>query len=294
MRSIDYLDNYYLYLKTEKKLGDKTIDAYKLDLDSFDKFISKDFLSINKEDILNYIKFLRGYLTASSVNRHISSLKGFYNYLVFQNIISVSPLEEVSALKSEKKLPKYLTISEVDKLLNIPLNTAFDYRNKAMMEVMYATGLRVSELVHLKYSDVDFYNSIIRVNGKGKKERIIPLGEVASYYLDLYFKGYRNKLVIKNNYDELFLNNHGKPISRQGFSYILENIRESTGIEKTLTPHTLRHSFATHLLEGGADLRSIQEMLGHENISTTNIYTYVANDVLRENYDGFHPRAKKE
>ena len=202
--------------------------------------------------------------------------------------------ELIDFLKSPKKLPKYLSISEVNKLLNIPLNSEFDYRNKAMLELMYATGLRVSELVSIEYSNIDFENSIIRINGKGKKERIIPLGEVASYYLKVYLSDYRSKLLKRNTYNQVFLNNHGKPITRQGFNYILENIRELTGITKEITPHVLRHSFATHLLEGGADIRSIQEMLGHENISTTNIYTEVVNDVLRSNYEMYHNRSHKE
>ena len=163
-----------------------------------------------------------------------------------------------------------------------------------MLEVMYATGLRVSELVGLCFSNIDFENSLIRVNGKGKKDRIVPLGEIAQYYLKIYINDYRSKLLNKNNYDLIFLNNHGKPISRQGFNFILNNIRKEVKIDKDITPHTLRHSFATHLLERGADIRSIQEMLGHENISTTNIYTYVVNNVLRENYDTYFPRAKKE
>lgn len=215
-------------------------------------------------------------------------------YLVDNNIIRESPLEEIYSLKTKKTLPKYLSVEEVDRLLNINLKTPFDYRNKAMLEVMYATGLRVSELVGLCFSNIDFENSLIRVNGKGKKDRIVPLGEIAQYYLKIYINDYRSKLLNKNNYDLIFLNNHGKPISRQGFNFILNNIRKEVKIDKDITPHTLRHSFATHLLERGADIRSIQEMLGHENISTTNIYTYVVNNVLRENYDTYFPRAKKE
>lgn len=291
---MSYLDEYFLFLKTEKKLGDSTILSYKLDLNDFDNFISKDFISITKDDIVKYLNYLRESISARSVNRHISALKGFYNFLLEEGYIKESPLENISVMKTEKKLPKYLSIEEVDKLLNIPLVTHYDYRNKAMLEVMYATGMRVSELVSLEYSNVDLYNAIVRIKGKGKKTRIVPIGEMASYYLKLYIEEYRNKLLLKENYNELFLNNHGKPITRHGFNFILENIRVKANIEKEITPHVLRHSFATHLLEGGADLRSIQEMLGHENISTTNIYTYVVNDVLRQNYDGFHPRAKKE
>ena len=291
---MNYLNDYYIFLKTEKKLGDATIESYKLDLNSFKDTINKDLNKITTDDILDYLSKLRKELNPRSVNRHISALKGFYTYMVEEKIITTSPLENISVLKTEKSLPKYLTINEVDQLLNFPLNTAFDYRNKAMLEVMYATGLRVSELVNLEYSNVDLYNSVIRVKGKGKKERIVPIGETASYYLKKYVEEYRNQLIIKEKYNELFLNNHGKPISRNGFNFILENIRVKTKIEKELTPHVLRHSFATHLLEGGADVRIIQEMLGHENISTTNIYTHVVDEILRENYDIYHPRAKKE
>lgn len=288
-----YVEDYLLFLKTEKKLGDNTINSYMLDLEDFFKTFNGSIESCTKKDILTYISSING-LEVSTVNRHISSLKSFFNYLVDESIIKVSPMEEISSLKKAKKLPKYLSISEVDKLLNIPLNSEFDYRNKAMLELMYATGLRVSELVSIEYSNIDFENSIIRINGKGKKERIIPLGEVASYYLKVYLNDYRSKLLKRNTYNQVFLNNHGKPITRQGFNYILENIRELTGIEKEITPHVLRHSFATHLLEGGADIRSIQEMLGHENISTTNIYTEVVNDVLRSNYEMYHNRSHKE
>lgn len=285
------IEEYELFLKTEKKLGDNTVESYLLDLMSFLKWFNNDVRITTKEDILNYISFLRGNLNEKSINRHISSLKSFYSYLADMNYISINPLEDISILKVKKTLPKYLSTEEVDKLLNIKLNTAFDYRNKAMLEVIYGTGLRVSELVKLEYSNIDFENSIVRVKGKGKKDRIVPLGEIASYYLKIYINDYRKKLLNKNNYNEIFLNNHGRPITRQGFNFILENIRRETGIEKELTPHTLRHSFATHLLEGGADIRSIQEMLGHENISTTNIYTTVVNKVLRENYDSYFPRS---
>lgn len=288
-----YVEDYLLFLKTEKKLGDNTINSYMLDLEDFFKTFNGSIESCTKKDILTYISSING-LEVNTVNRHISSLKSFFNYLVDESIIKVSPMEEVSSLKKAKKLPKYLSISEVNKLLNIPLNSEFDYRNKAMLELMYATGLRVSELVSIEYSNIDFENSIIRINGKGKKERIIPLGEIASYYLKVYLSDYRSKLLKRNTYNQVFLNNHGKPITRQGFNYILENIRELTGITKEITPHVLRHSFATHLLEGGADIRSIQEMLGHENISTTNIYTEVVNDVLRSNYEMYHNRSHKE
>lgn len=291
---MNYINDYFIFLKTEKKLGTATIESYNLDLNNFNDYIKKDLTKVSEIDITNYLSYLRKSLTPRSINRHISTLKGFYNYLVSEQIINMSPLEDITILKTEKTLPKYLSISEVDKLLSFNLSTPFDYRNKTMLEVMYATGLRVSELVSLEYSNIDLYNSIIRVKGKGKKERIVPIGEIASYYLKIYMEEYRSKLIKKNNYNELFLNNHGKPITRNGFNFILESIRVKTKLDKELTPHILRHSFATHLLEGGADIRSIQEMLGHENISTTNIYTHVVNNILRENYDMYHPHAKKE
>ena len=288
------VNEYELYLRTEKKLGDKSIESYMFDLNDFISYFNGDVLNLNKKDIEEYLHHLRSGLSARSINRHISAIKGFYKYLLEEGKINVDPSEEISVLKIEKSLPKYLTIDEVDKLLNFETKTAFDYRNKAMMEVMYASGLRVSELVSLDYNSIDLENSLIRVKGKGKKERIVPIGDIAVKALKVYMEEYRPFLVKKGRYDELFLNNHGKPISRQGFNFILENIKKATGIEKDLTPHVLRHSFATHLLEGGADLRSIQEMLGHENISTTNVYTHVVNEVLRENYDMYHPHAKEK
>ena len=289
------IDDYVLFLKTEKKLSSSTISSYILDLKNFKDFIKKDFKSATEEDITKYINHLNTILNPRSINRHISSISGFYSFLLEENVINKSPLENISSLKTNKTLPKYLTSEEIDKLLTFPLIDHFDYRNKAMLELMYSSGLRVSELVNIESSDIDFENSILKIKGKGKKERIVPLGEFASYYLKMYIEKHRMFLVKRGKVtDKLFLNNHGEAISRFGFSFILNDIKEKSGLNKEITPHTLRHSFATHLLEGGADLRSIQEMLGHENISTTNIYTYVANDVLKKNYEEYHPRAKKE
>ena len=192
-----------------------------------------------------------------------------------------------------KKLPNILTIEEVENLLNIKLETAFDYRNKAMLEVMYATGLRVSELVNLELNNVNLDEGYVRCFGKGNKERIVPLGEIALKYLKIYIDDYRDSLKKRCLCDKIFLNNHGKGITRQGFFIILKEIAEEKGIKKNITPHMLRHSFATHLLNNGADLRSIQVMLGHSNLSTTQIYTNVSNEVLKENYELYHPRGHK-
>ena len=183
-----------------------------------------------------------------------------------------------------------LTIDEVDKLLDVKLETPFDYRNKAMLELMYATGLRVSELINLTPQNIDLEKKLVRCYGKGNKERIIPMGETAVKYLKIYLEGYRHSLVKRTICDNLFLNNHGKQLTRQGFFKMLKQQAELKGIKGNITPHMLRHSFATHLLNNGADLRSIQLMLGHENISTTGIYTNVGKDKLKENYDLYYPK----
>ena len=193
--------------------------------------------------------------------------------------------------KKYKCLPKTLSIEEIDKLLDIKLNDHVSYRNKAMLELMYSSGLRVSELVNVKIHDIDDSNCIIRIMGKGKKERIVPLGDYAIKYIDIYLKEHRNKLIKRELNEYLFLNNHGKKMTRQGFFKILKQLAQQKNIKTDFSPHTLRHSFATHLLNGGADLRSIQEMLGHESISTTQIYTHVSKEQLKENYNNYHPHA---
>ena len=199
-------------------------------------------------------------------------------------------IENIKRLKTKKSLPKVLTIEEVDKLLNIDCKTNYDYRNKAMLELLYSSGLRISELLNLTLNDIDFTNDIVRVYGKGSKERIVPLGDYAIIALKKYIFEYRN-LLIKYPTDILFLNNHGNIMSRSGFFKIINRIALENGIEKEISPHVLRHSFATHLLEGGADLRSIQELLGHENMSTTSIYTHLRSDLLKKSYDEYHPRS---
>ena len=187
-----------------------------------------------------------------------------------------------------------LNLEDVDKLLDIELNDEFDYRNKAMLELMYSSGLRVSELINLSLNDIDLNECIVKVFGKGSKERIIPIGDYALEALNKYINEYRSSMLKGYITDSLFLNNHGKNMTRQGFFKILRSIAKNKSIEKEFSPHTLRHSFATHMLEHGADLRSIQELLGHENMSTTSIYTHVRSDLLKENYNKYHPRSKDE
>ena len=290
----DNIKEYLNYALVEKKLSLNTIASYKNDLDYYINFFGdKKLVDITKKDISKFIESLkdRG-LNEKTINHVIGTIKNFHNYFSTHYDIS-NVTENIVRLKITKTLPKVLSIDEVELLLNIDLNTSYDYRNKAMLELMYSSGLRVSELLNLTLNDIDFENNLVKVFGKGSKERIIPIGDYATIALYKYVREYRNSL-IKFPTDILFLNNHGKKMSRSGFFKIIEKIAKDKGIEKEISPHTLRHSFATHMLECGADLRSIQELLGHENMSTTSIYTHVRSDLLRDAYDKFHPRSKKE
>jgi integrase/recombinase XerD len=291
------LKKYQLYLLTEKHLSDNSLSSYILDIYKYIKYLEENNISnicnTTKDDIYNYLKYLdKNKYSIYSVVRKISSIKSFYNYLSkTYNITDISL--KIETPRFYKKLPNILTIEEVELLLDIKLEDAYDYRNKAMMEVMYATGLRVSELISLELNNVDLDNGYVRCFGKGNKERIVPLGEVALKYLKIYIEQYRDSMKKSYLCDKIFLNNHGKGITRQGFFIILKDIAEKKNIHKNITPHMLRHSFATHLLNNGADLRSIQVMLGHSNLSTTQIYTNVSNEVLKENYNLYHPRGNK-
>lgn len=290
----DNIKEYLNYALVEKKLSMNTIASYKSDLDYYINFFpKKKLIDITRKDISNFIESLNdGGLNEKTINHIIGTIKNFHNYFSsYYDIPNVA--ENIVRLKTKKTLPKVLSVEEVDNLLNIDLNTSYDYRNKAMLELMYSSGLRVSELLNLVLTDIDFENNLVKVFGKGSKERIIPIGDYATIALYKYVNECRNSLV-KFPTDILFLNNHGKKMSRSGFFKIIQKIANDKGIKKEISPHTLRHSFATHMLECGADLRSIQELLGHENMSTTSIYTHVRSDLLRNAYDEFHPRSKKD
>ena len=288
---INEINEYLEYLKIEKKLSDNTILAYQNDLKYYLKYIKKDKVrKFSKEDVIRVIEELKkNNLDSKSINHAIGTYKSMHTYLSITHNIP-NTIENIKRLKTKKSLPKVLTIEEVDKLLNIDCKTNYDYRNKAMLELLYSSGLRISELLNLTLNDIDFTNDIVRVYGKGSKERIVPLGDYAIIALKKYIFEYRNSL-IKYPTDILFLNNHGNIMSRSGFFKIINRIALENGIEKEISPHVLRHSFATHLLEGGADLRSIQELLGHENMSTTSIYTHLRSDLLKKSYDEYHPRS---
>lgn len=286
----EILSRYQTYLITIKFLNiETTINSYILDIYKLLEYLKKDYDKTNNNDIYNYLKYLSdNNYSIYSVVRKISSIKSFYNYLSEESIYEVNL--DIERPHFYKKLPHVLSIDEVDKLLDIKLKTPFDYRNKAMIELMYATGLRVSELINLTYQNIDLDNKIVRCYGKGNKERIVPIGNTAIKYLKIYLDEYRDMLTKRTLCDNLFLNNHGKKITRQGFFKMLKKQADIAGIKENITPHMLRHSFATHLLNNGADLRSIQLMLGHENISTTGIYTNVSKDKIKDNYDLYYPK----
>lgn len=284
------ISDFGIYLLIDKKYSNNTISSYKKDLNLICKFLNKKTTSITHEDIKKYLKYLeKEKVKVKSVARKISTLNSFYKFMLIEKRITVNPVEKIELPKLEKKLPNVLSLEDIDLLLDIDVEDAFSARNKAMLELMYATGLRVSELVNLNLNDIDFNNEVVRTIGKGNKERIIPIGELAITALLIYINNYRDSMLKKKICDKIFLNNHGSSLTRQGFFKILKEIAKEKGINKDFSPHTLRHSFATHLLNNGADLRSIQELLGHYNLATTQIYTHVASEKLKDDYLKYHP-----
>lgn len=293
----EYIDDFINYLTLERKLSNNTIESYSFDLMKFnDYFKNSNIKRINEDDITSYLEYLNKEekLSERSIERHLTTIRSFYKYLIKNDFIKIDITKNIDNLKLGKYLPNTLSLEEIDKLMDISLNTPFDFRTKAMLELMYGSGLRISELVKLKLSDIDLYNNTILIHGKGNKERIVPLGEYAKEYLEKYLDVRYQLLKKKNgNYEELFLNNHGKPITRNGFNFLLNNILKEKGINKEITPHTLRHSFATHMLDNGADLRTIQELLGHSDIVTTRIYTHVSKKTIHDNYDKYQTRGEE-
>lgn len=292
MNNLNNLINEFLrYLLIDKGYSSNTIESYKRDLNSFLEYMKDvEINNITVDKLKDYIKHLNNKnLNEKSISRTISCLKSFYKFLVIEKKVSENIADTLYTPKLKKALPNTLTEDEVFKLLDINLNDNYSYRNKAMIELMYGTGLRVSELVNLKLQDIDLMNDSIRTFGKGSKERVIPIGEFASESLKEYLNKYRSTLLKKYNNDYVFLNNHGNNMTRQGFFKIIKSLAKEKGINKQISPHILRHSFASHLLKYGADLRTIQELLGHSDISTTQIYTHISNEELKDNYKEFHP-----
>lgn len=284
----DNLKEYENYLKFEKNYSMNTINSYLSDIKEYQEFKKGDILSTKKEDILAYLKTIKN-LESTTISHKISSLKSFFKYYQKREKIKVNPLANIKSPKIAKKLPTYLTLEEVSKLLDVEIKSPYDARNKAILELLYSSGIRISELCNMQTSNYDSYECIIRLIGKGSKERIIPLGDYAISVLDDYINNYRPK-INKKNINSIFINNRGDAISRQFIFKVIKKECLKKGIRKNVSPHTLRHTFATHLLQNGADLRIIQELLGHENISTTQIYTHVSNQELKNDYQKFFPR----
>lgn len=281
------------YLKIDKNYSDLTVESYRTEIKKYLDFFKDQKISINNiknnniNEYLNYIKHQN--FSDRSLAHNVSVIRTFYKFLLIEKIVDNNPSEFLELPKIKKSLPNTLSKEEVESLLDINLTNNYSYRNKAMLELMYATGLRVSELVNLKINDIDFENCFVRTLGKGSKERIIPINDYSIYYIKQYILEYRPQMMKKHYHDYIFINNHGLPMTRQGFFKIIKALADQKQIKKQISPHTLRHSFATHLLDYGADLRSIQEMLGHSNLSTTQIYTHVSSEHLKESYNNSHP-----
>lgn len=290
--------NFKNYLKLERGLSDNSIKSYDFDLILFKKFLDlnqiKDTpLNCKSETIKNYLYKNLSDKKSRSQARSISALKSFFNYLVFEGLIKDSPISNIEAPKLERKLPEVLTEDEINQLIkSVDLNHVFGQRNKTIIEVLYGTGIRVSELVNLKLSNIFFRESILKVNGKGDKERFVPLGKIASTEIKTYINIRDRMKIDSKNTDILFINRYGRKLTRSMIFKIIKDASKSIGLEKKISPHTLRHSFATHLLKNGADLRTIQLILGHESITTTEIYTHLDTFHLEEVLKKYHPRGK--
>lgn len=300
MNDIIFLKGFRSYLKLEKSLSDNSVQAYCHDIEKLIQYTDYHHIEIPLSKLT--LKELQGFIrwvaelgmTATSQARMISGIKAFYKYLLLENIISQSPAELIDAPKTGRKLPDTLSVAEIDTLISlIDLSKADGHRNKAILETLYGCGLRVSELVNLKMTGLHFNENYIKVTGKGNKERIVPVGHVAENQIKIYIESCRNHIPVKKGSEDiLFLNRRGSKLSRVMIFMIIKSLVEKAGIRKKISPHTFRHSFATHLVEGGADLRAVQEMLGHESITTTEIYTHLDRTFLRDTIIRFHPRFK--
>lgn len=285
------------YLSTERGLALNTLESYGRDLRQYAEFLERGKFatleSASRATIISYLLYLekQGKATAT-IARRLAALKSFYQFLLRERVLEKDPTANLESPKLEKRLPKVLTIKEIEQLLKQPnpMNSA-GLRDRAMLELLYATGIRVSELVSLNMNDVNIDMGYVRCYGKGSKERIVPLGSMAQRSVSDYLGNGRGQLVKDIREQALFVNHHGRRLTRQGFWKIVKKYASDARIDKDITPHTLRHSFATHLLENGADLRSVQEMLGHADISTTQIYTHITKGRLKEVYAKAHPRA---
>ncbi len=296
----NYINGFNIYLRLEKGLSNNSIEAYVRDINKFiqyqaavNKDIPPDKVSLN--DLQDFIRWINELgLSANTQTRIISGLKAFYKYLVMEGIIRQNPAELLESPRLGRKLPDTLSIEDINQLIDaIDLSKPEGTRNKAMIETLYGCGLRVSELISLQISNLYFKEGFIKITGKGDKERLVPIGSTAIKNINLYMENIRNHLTINKEFaDILFLNRRRKKLTRVMIFIIVKDLAEKIGLKKSISPHTFRHSFATHLVEGGADLRAVQEMLGHESITTTEIYTHLDREYLRSTILQFHPRSE--
>lgn len=300
MKTNSYIKGFIAYLQLERSLAKNSIEAYTADVDKLFQYLQnedsgKSFLKVDLNDLRDFLVYINKIgVGARTQARIISGIKTFFKYLLLEDLITSDPSELLEAPRLGRKLPITLSISEIDKIEEvIDLSKPEGTRNKAIIETLYSCGLRVSELCDLKLSNLFFNEQYIRVIGKGDKERLVPIGSSAIKYIQIYTNEIRNHLQIqKGNEDIIFLNRRGRRLTRVMIFTIVKNLVEKAGIDKVVSPHSFRHSFATHLVEGGADLRAVQEMLGHESITTTEIYTHLDREYLRDTILTYHPRGK--
>lgn len=299
MKKNDFFDiflfEYLNILRLERNLSDNTVEAYQTDLLQFKDFLLQkninELSKVTTDDIkLNLSQIRENKQKTTSFARYLSSLRGFFNYLEANNYIFENPMDKIEGPKLKRDIPTVLSLEEVDRILSSTDETLLGIRDRSMLETLYSSGLRISELINLKLTDIYLTEEVIRVFGKGSKERIVPIGSSAIKWLTRYLSDVRPILMKSNSYNILYLNSRGKKLSRMGVWKIIHNYVVRANIKKNVHPHTFRHTFATHLLEGGADLRAVQEMLGHADISTTQIYTHISNDYLVKVHHKFHPR----
>lgn len=297
-----HIKEFQNYLKIERSLSSNSVEAYIHDVVKLKQFIEIYNLNvgptnITSNEIQSFLRFIVELgMTPHSQARVLSGIKAFFKFLTTEDLIQKDPSSLIDAPKLGRKLPDTLSFYEIEQILNsIDLSTAEGTRNRAMLETLYSSGLRVSELVELRLSNVFFDIGFLRVLGKGNKERLVPIGGDALKYMKIYLEGYRNKMIIKKGFENyVFLNRRGAGLTRVMIFTIIKNLADGLGLNKSISPHTFRHSFATHLIEGGADLRAVQEMLGHESITTTEIYTHLDRDYLKQVITDFHPRSRRK
>lgn len=291
---MDYIEKFLSYLENEKNYSNLTIINYSKDLNEFLEITNiSDLSKVVKDDIRSYLKVLFDNDNKSStVSRKISTLKSFYKFMKENNFVNINPVSSIKYPKKEKSLPKFVQYNELEDMLEISKTGEYGERNNLIIELMYSTGVRVSELVNIKLSDIDFSSKRIRILGKGSYERFVFFGDYANEALNKYINGKRIQLLNGKINDYLFLNKNGEKITTRGVAKIIDNIIKETSIKTKVSPHTLRHTFATHLLDNGCDLRSVQEMLGHKNINSTEVYTHVSSERLKDVYFRSHPRGR--